>query len=396
MKRALAYLVPVGILALGLLGAFAMILTRPPVKTEVPEPHRPVVRVVVAEPKTVTLEVHSEGTVQAPRTTTLVSEVSGRIVWVADALAAGGFFEEGDVLIRIDSTDYRLALEQARARVAQARLRLAQERAAARVARREWSELTEEERENPLATHELQLAEAEAALAAAEAGVAQAERDLARTEIRAPFAGRVLSKQADIGQFVARGTPLATVYAVDRAEVRLPIADRELAYVDLPLAHRGERESGPHPEVRLEATFAGRRYSWRGRIVRTEGQIDPRTRMVYAVAEIDDPYGLKGDPAAPPLAVGMFVEATIAGRTVPNVFTLPRAALRGDDIVYVVDDTGTLRFRRVEVLRIEGDRVLLSGGLEPGERVCVSLLDTVADGMAVHAVLAQEDGEPTS
>jgi len=383
-KRSMTVLLPAAILAVGLVGAAAMMRLRAPIEEIVPEAPVPVVRVIEARPETIELIVRSEGTVEARRATTLVSEVAGRVVEVAPSWAAGGFFEAGDLLLRIDPTDYELAVEQARAQVAQARLRIAQEEAAADVARRELDELAGDGGEdNPLATHELQLAEARAALAAAQAALRRARRDLERTRIVAPFTGRLLQKQAELGQFLTRGAPVAQIYAVDVAEVRLPIPDRELAYVDLPLARRGTDLPGAMPRVTLSADFAGRRYRWEGRIVRTEGQIDPQTRMVYAVAQVQDPYG---DGKDAPLAVGLFVEAAIHGRTVEGIYALPRAALRDRDLVYVVDSDDTLHFSRVGVLRLEPERVLIDSGLEPGDRVCISPLDTASDGMPVRAV----------
>ena len=154
--------------------------------------------------------------------------------------------------------------------------------------------------------------------------------------MKAPYTGRIRTKSVDVGQFVSRGAPVARVYAVDYAEVRLPIPDAELAYVDLPLAFRGQAGDAKGPKVTLRAQFAGREHTWQGRIVRTEAEIDPQSRMVQAVARVADPYGQGGRPGRPPLAVGMFVEAEIEGRWTSSV-VLPRVALRGGDTVYVID-----------------------------------------------------------
>ena len=214
----------------------------------------------------------------------------------------------------------------------------------------------------------------------------RAERDLQRTEIRAPYAGRVRRKDVDVGQYVAPGTTLATIYAVDYAEIRLPLPDDDLAYIDLPLDYRGETASNRGPRVTLMASFAGRTFEWRGRIVRTEGEIDRRSRMVHAVVSVKDPYGRGDDPDRPPLAAGLFVAAEIEGRPVREVAVIPRSAVRGDDQVLVVTDDDRLHFRTIEILRRKQDRVIVASGLSEGERMCVSPLSAVTDGMRVRPV----------
>ena len=384
MRLALRILVPLIVIGAGGYAAFTMIQNRPAPETRAVEIPPPSVRVVVVQPENVRLKVRAEGTV-APRTETeLVPEVSGRVTMISESLAAGGFFEEGEVLLKIDRREYELAVVQARAAVAQAELKLATEQEEAAVARKEWESLGQGE-PRPLVVRAPQIAEAKAMLASAEAAFEKAEYDLERTVVKAPFAGRVWEKRVDVGQFVSRGSSIARLYSVDYAEVRLPIPDSDLAYVNLPLAYRGQKERAAGPRVTLMANFAGKRHRWQGRIVRTEGEIDPRTRMVQAIAQVDDPYG-EARPGRPPLAVGMFVEAEIDGNTATNVFVLPRIVLRGADQVLVVDKENRLRFRTVGILRTESDQVMIRSGLEPGERVAVSVVEAAVDGMKVHVL----------
>ena len=201
--------------------------------------------------------------------------------------------------------------------------------------------------------------------------------------MRVPFAGRVRKKHVDVGQYVNRGTPVARVYAVDYAEVRLPISDREAAFVDLPIGYRGG-ESGP--EVRLHARYAGRDYTWTGRVVRTEGELDAKTRMIHAVARVEDPYGRSDDSDRPPLAVGLFVDAEIMGRTIPGVISLPLEAVLGSDEVIVVSEGGEIDIRQIEALRRESDRILVSAGIEAGERVVTGPLTVAVEGMLVRVL----------
>jgi RND family efflux transporter MFP subunit len=383
MKKSLKFILPFVVLIVAAIGAAALIKMRPRPQTRVPEIRPPLVRVQPVRGEDLRMTVHSQGTV-VPRTeSALVPEISGRVVTVSPSLVAGGFFETGDVLLTIDPRDYELAVIRARADVARAEKQLRQEEAESEVARREWGELGRGEA-SPLTLRLPQMEEARAALASAGAALERAELDLERTGVRAPFAGRVRDKTVDVGQFVVRGNPVATLYAVDYAEVRLPIPDDQLRFVDLPLDYRGEAATGRGPKVTLRAAFGGRQHEWQGRIVRTEGEIDPRSRVVYAVARVEDPYARGDDPDRPPLAVGLFVEADIAGRLYENVVALPRTALRDNGRVLVVDPDERLRFRQVEVLRAERDRVVILSGLESGERVCVTALDAVVDGMRVR------------
>lgn len=374
---------PLALLAAGALGVVLLVQTRPRAEPRPPQLTTPLVRAVRVAPQPVRYEVSAQGTV-VPRTQSdLVPQVSGEVVWVSPALVSGGFFAAGDPLVRIDPGDYEVALERARAAVARAQSEFAR----ARTERERQGELAQRSVASQARIDDAQnaFAVAEAQLRQAQAELEQAQRDLERTELRAPFEGRVREKSIDVGQFVNRGSPIAKLYAVDYAEVRLPVPDRELSYLDLDLRPGPDGDGGgPGPEVRLHAQFAGRQQTWSGRVVRTEGEIDPRSRMVNVVARVEKPYG-----ADPPLAVGLFVSAEIVGRSVEDAYLLPRAALREDEQgsrVLVVDDSDQLRFRPVEVLRAERDQVVIGTGLAPGERVVVSPLGVAVDGMQVRVV----------
>ena len=369
-----------------------MVKLKPDVEKQVIVTPPPLVRVLEAAPQNYRYTIRSQGTVSPRTESLLVPEVSGRIVTVSPAFISGGFFEKGDVLLSIDPYDYRQGVVRAEADVARAALALAREKAEAEVARKEWEELGSNEEPTPLTLREPQLQDARATLAAAEAALEKARRDLQRTEIRAPYAGRVRTKNGDVGQFVNRGAPLATLYAVDYAEVRLPLPDADLAYFDLPLTYRGGRTTSRSARVTLYAEFAGTRHAWEGTLVRTEGEIDPRSRMVRAIALVADPYGPGKNRDRPPLAAGMFVEAEIHGHEVKDVFLVPREALRGEDQVLVVGDDNRMRFRTLEILRKTRDHVIAGGGVTAGEKICISPLQAVTDGMEVRIYRDQETG----
>ena len=382
----LKWILPIAIVLLAVLIVVALVSSRPAVETAPRQVAPPPVRVVAVEPTSVELRVRSQGSVVPATEADLVSEVAGNIVWVAESFEVGGFFDTGDVLLRLDRRDYELAVASARASVAQARVAQTREEAEAEVAREEWEDLGEPGEPGPLVLREPQLDEARARVEAALANQARAELDLSRTAIRAPFAGRLRAKRVDRGEFVNRGMPLATIYSVDAAEVTLPVPDSELAFLDLPL---GAELRGAGPRVVLQARFAGGLHEWEARIVRVGGEIDPATRMVNLIARVEDPYRAMGD--RPPLSVGLFVDAEVVGRSVDSVFEVPRGALVGADRVWLVEDD-RLTQRQVGILRSDPDVAVVLDGLTSGDLISLTILETAVDGMLVtpEAVVAPE------
>jgi RND family efflux transporter MFP subunit len=394
IRTILKALLPLIVLVGAAYGVKLLLDSRPePEKLSDPPPPL-LVRAVTAGAEHVLFEVRSQGDVMARTESRLHPRVAGLIEWCSPAFKVGGFFAKGDVLLRLHQRDFELAIVQAEARVAAADLAVAREESEAQVALSEWETLGTGEA-GPLVLRVPQLVDARASAAAARAALEQARLNLERTEITAPFDGRVRTHTADIGQVVQEITALAMLYAIDQVEVRLPVPDEQLQFLDMPMDFRGHSSDEVGPPVTLSARFAGREWSWEGRIVRVEGEIDPLTRMVHMIAMVEDPYGMavdaEVDTGRPPLALGMFVSAVIRGLEVPDVVVLPRAAIRSGSRVFVVDDEGRLRFRNVEVLRAQGERVVLASGVEPGERVCVSILETPVDGMAVRVDEASGD-----
>ncbi len=369
-------LIPAAVVVVAILGAISLYATAPELKPETADPIAPTVRVLAVRPDAVQHLVHSQGTVEPRTESALIPEVSGRVEWVSQALVSGGVFDAGEVLLRIEQDDYEAALAQARAGRQQAE-------AEAENARFEYERLLQLQDRNLASRSQLEAAErrlrvADAALLSADSGLERARRDLARTELQAPFTGVVRTEAVDVGQFINRGSAVATIYATDYVEIRLPIADEQLAYLQLPLGVRGELAADAAPNVELTARFAGRDYSWRGKVVRTEGEIDPRSRMVHVVARVAN--------AEPRLPVGLFVQARISGVRVANVVTLPRSALRDGNRVLIVDADNRMHYRDIVPLRFYQDEVMISAGLAAGERVCVSPIQTVVEGMTVAPV----------
>jgi len=385
MKTLLKVILPVTVLAVAGLATVVMVRSRDPVQPRVEVKPLPLVEVMPLVRQDYRFQVRAQGTVTAPTEINLVTEVSGQVVAVAAAFTEGGFFETGDRLVRVDPRDYSLAVTQAQARLAEAQVQLQREQAEANVAKSEWVRLGEGEA-GPLLLREPQLAQAQAMIDSAQANLDKARLDLGRCEIRAPFSGRIRSKRADVGQFLNRGETVARVYAVDYAEVPLPLPLDDVVFVDLPVGYRGEAVEARGPRVLLRAQFGTREARWEGRVVRTVGEIDPRTRMLTAVARVEDPYGRGNSWDDPPLAVGLFVEAEIEGVEAKGVYLAPREAFRSDRDLMVVDSSERLFFRKVERLRIDGDQVVFRGELAPGDRACLTLLAVATDGMAVRVI----------
>ena len=365
MKR---FLIIAGILLTAVAISMAMVRMKPPPPKKEIVDLDPLVEVLVLENMTANFEVTSQGTVR-PRTETVLSaEVSGTVTSISPKFIAGGVFDADEVLLRIDPTNYRVAVDQAEALVKQRQI--------------EYDGASKLREQGYRA--EAELASAAAALATARAELVRARRNLERTYIRLPYQGIVRAKEADLGQFVNPGTRLGVVFATDYAEVRLPLTDLDLAFVNLPsateIAQSGGTESGP--DVRLTATQKGRLQAWQARIVRTEGVVDVSSRVTYAVARIDDPYALRSDSV--PLPMGTFVSATIAGSEAENIIRVPRSVVRGSDELVFVDDDNKLRIRKVNIIRGDANFVYLGGGAEVGERVVVTSLETPINGMAIR------------
>lgn len=372
---------PILILIGGFALAAAIIATGPTLEQQPPPPNSPLVRTWIAQSESVQMRTIAHGTVLPRTESDLISEVSGRVTKIAASMVSGGFFRQGDMLVEIDPLDYQEALEQAKAVLSSSQSELAiAGRANARqldLARKQsTSESLRDDALNRYRTAQAKIREVKARLS-------RAKRDLARTKITAPFDGRVRSEQVDVGQFVARGAPIANLYSTDFAEVRLPVHDDELAFLNLPLGNNAEGLQS-YPTVVLRAKFAGKKHAWQGAIVRTEGELDPQTRMINVVAQVAAPYASKD--GKPPLAVGLFVEAEIIGSTVPDIFVLPRSAIQANNQVYVVEPDSTLSFRDVDILRTVGEEVYVTAGFESNEAISLSTVANAIDGMTVRPV----------
>ena len=360
----------------------AMYLLRPPAK--IAEPVYAPVTVEVAEVvrENVHIEVQAQGTVTPVQESTLLAEVKGRIIEVAGEFHVGGFVSRDDILLRIDPRDYQTNLLHAQASLESAESALVQEKGRGQVALQEWEKLPKNSQRSTeardLYLRKPQLEEANARFLAAQAELNTARDNLERTIIRAPYDALIREKHTDLGQFVAAGTPLADIFSVETAEVRLPIPQSKLEYLELP-GLEGYQEGSA---IDLYTDVGGVVKHWSARLHRTEGVFDERSRALYTVARIEDPYGLD-QPGQLPLRIGTFVNANIQGRELTDVVVLPRYVLRAGNFVWVVDETMHLRNRQVTSLRTGGDRIYITAGLNEGDLVSLTSLDASFAGAQV-------------
>lgn len=339
-------------------------LKPPPEKKDV-EAVDPLVVVMQLSAQNVDFTVSSQGNVRPATETVLSAEVSGSVVSISPKFVAGGVFERNEILLRIDPTHYEVAVSQSAALLNQRQI--------------EFDGASKLRSQGYRA--ESEFASAAAALATAEADLVRAERNLERTEIRLPYAGIVRAKEADLGQYVNVGSRLGVTFATDIAEVRLPLTDQDLAFVNLPLA-----TSNDGPSATLSAMQRGKPQHWPARIVRTEGVVDENTRVTYAVARIDDPYRRRsgGTSDSPVLPVGTFVSAAIEGTSATNVLRVPRSSLRGNGQLIVVSPENRLDIRNVEILRSDERYAYVASGVSEGDRISLTIIENPVNGMRVR------------
>ncbi len=357
----------------------ALINNQPTLKTTAKRPVPVAVRALNINLAPMQLSVSSEGNVQPSVETKLVAQVAGEVITLSPSLVAGGDFSKGDILLNLDPRDYEIALARSHAAMSRAQ---AEQLFAAEDAARIRSLYAEELASiAQLQSAQRILAVADAALDDAAAMVQRAKVDLARTVFRAPFNGRVRTENVDVGQFLSTGAVIATLYDTDRLQVRLPLADAQLAYLDPSYAQTGLAGEEP-ADVTLSANFAGDRQSWSAKLLRTEGDISTKSRFLHVIVEVTETVNSNGVR----LPVGLFVDAVITGRTVDNLVSVPRTALRPDNSVMVIDDDNQLHYRDVSVFKLSDRDVLISGGLASGERISISPLQFVVEGMPVAVI----------
>ena len=389
-RRMAIFAAPLVVIIGGMLLLALMIITGPKPKEKGDAPHAPAVQFAIAHARPTTISLNVQGEARPRVEATLAAQVAGRMVWASPKFVDGGSFAEGEVMARIDAADYQLAVVRARAQVAQAEEALTREEAEGELARQDWQVLGRGEAP-PLAIRAPQLAQARAALAAAQAALRSAELDLNRASIRAPFTGRVRERRANVGDYVGPGSPVAVMFATDAMEIRVPLTDADLASMRIPVGFTATA-ANPGPSAHVTSVTGGRLNTWEGRLVRTEASVDARTRLVYGVVQVANPFAATH---AAPLAPGMFVSARLEGSGRETLVAAPRSALKRNEFVYVVTADNHIDVRQVRAAQTTADEVLFREGVADGERVVVSVLTSPREGMAVTPIDRAGNSEQT-
>ncbi len=381
-QKLLRIVLPLLILLLGVVGMRLLVHSRQAPPKQAQENPGILVEVIRAELGDHPLQVLGTGTVQSRQEVAITPQVSGRIVGLAPGFQAGGFFRKGDLLFEIEALDYQLAVERASAALAKSEVDQALVEGQARVAREEWARLYPNGKEAPpLVAQVPQLKNAQAAVAAARAALEQARLDLSRTRIHAPFDCRVRSEEVALGQYVRATASVALVAGTEAVEIVVPLPLEDLDWLQIPRA--GAAGKGSPARVRLSG--ADQERGWDGRIVRSLGEVDSRTRMARVVVAVADPYGMASQGSQQPdLEVGMFVEVVFSGRTLSQVVPLPRSALREGGLVWTVDAEDRLQLQPVTVARQEEELALVSAGLAAGDRVVLTRVSGAAEGLKLR------------
>ena len=367
-----------------LISIIALLKPTPQRRVSAPKPLLEV-EVIVASPSPMQVFIKSQGTVAPRREIDLVSQVSGKIVAVADNYANGGFFQADGRLVQVEPADYGFAVTRAKAQLARADEQVALERGRSRQAKREWRDLSDPTA-NTLFLRQPQLNSALAGLESARADLQKSKLDLALTGISAPFQGRIRQTFVNLGQYVTPGTRIAKVYSTDIVEIRLPLSDREVMLVDLPVDFENSQALN-YPAVTLSSRVGDIRHEWQGNIVRTDASIDIQSRMTFAVAEVENPFKSDAEGLRPPLSIGLFVEANIEGKVIENAVSLPKNIVyRGREIL-VLNEHDEVSFLTVSILQSNPESVL-AVGIAAGTRIVSTRISLPINGMKVAPIAA--------
>ena len=396
-----------GALLVGAVGVMYLLgVLAPQPEKSAPPPQSPLVSTTPVEVRRGSLLVRGTGTVRPVREIQLTAQVGGRLVDVADALVSGGRFAAGETLARIDPSDYQNAVQQAEAQVTQAKLQLIQTREEAGAARRDYERIQERTGQAPtpdstelgrLIFNEPQLEQAKANLESARAALDNAETNLRRTRLQVPFNGMVRAKQADLGAYVAPGTPIATVFGTDAAEVVVSLPSRKAALIQ---NLWGTQQGETALPVTVSSEYGGERFEWTGRVHRVEGALNERTRTVDVVVRVPNPYAQRPtvaaqrpetsyEPERPPLAVGTYVTADIQGRRDGTYHVVPRQAVHTrapnqPPVVWTVVGDTMLVEQEVQPIQTVEERTYLAPTLPPDTRVITTDLRVQTDSMTVR------------
>ena len=381
-------LIPLVVIAVTVL-LVMFIKGNPPQANRFSSPPKAKVNVAVKTltPESYQVMIDSFGTVKPRTQSLLVAQASGQIIEISEQFREGGFFEKGDVLLQLDDRDHRAEVKSAQAALLTAEQGLLEEQARGRQAETDWQRLGKGEEASSLVLRKPQLAAAEASVLSAQATLEKAKLDLERTKITAPYAGRVLSRSVDLGQVVSNNMELANIYAIDRVEIRLPIKNKDLPFINLPEQFRDGAKNSAGSLVKFSSDLVGKQH-WQGQVVRTEGAIDENAQQLYVVAQINDPYKATSINQYP-IKIGQYIKAQITGKTIDNAIVIPNSAIYQGTYVYV-EEQGVLRRKNISLAWQNANQTVIADGLSAGDNLVITPLGQVSSGTQVTVMGSEE------
>ena len=368
-----------------LLGAFALSYlllflgqVQPDPVEELPPPD---VIIEILTPKDFQVQISSNGTTTPLTQTVLTAEVGGEVIYRSKKFAEGASVIEGEILAKIDDTDLQLQYKNALLQLANAEVQYSLQLAEAEVAKEAWDKIGDGVASD-LTLKKPQLKQAEAFLEVAKAQVSSAAKKLNKTEIIAPYAGRIQNVNIDLGTTIIPGQPVGAMYTSSEIEITLAVKDNDLQFLSIPMDGRKLNPS-EQASVVIESFYKGKNQSWKGKLERVDGVIDPVTRMINLIAVFKNDF-IESDK--PNLPIGLFVEAKIDGITLKNIFEIPINSISEDNEVYIVDKDNQLELRELTILKKYSEFVIIKDGLKAGERIVTSKLSTASNGIKVNPV----------
>ncbi|MDP2105317.1 MAG: efflux RND transporter periplasmic adaptor subunit, partial [Desulfobulbaceae bacterium] len=365
-QRLAALFIILVILALGGGVAIALIKTKPIAKKKPPTKMQVLVETETVTHSSTRVTIEALGRMVPSRQITLQARVAGTVKYLHPQFVPGGIISQGEVIIRLDDTDYQLELKRKQNLLQQALADLRIEEGNQTVASQEW-ELIKRRSDGfdtssiDLALRKPQLEKIQAIVASAKTDIKRVEIDLERTVIKAPFNAVIKEKNIDLGSQVGSQSQLASLVGIDAFWAEVSVPEDKLSWFSLP------DTKGPGSPVQVFANHDGPRT---GQIIKLLPDVEQQGLMAKLLIEVDDPMASTG--GRNPLLLGSFVRVEITGKMLEKVYQAPRSALKDDKTVLVVSQEQTLHIQPVSVVWKNSAQVFIGAGLKTGDRIITS------------------------
>lgn len=365
MKKSFKILIPFIIIILTIFIVYIIFTNPPKAKIQSPTTTKIEIETKKLKEKDFLIKLESFGTAQAETQSTLSSQVSGKVIYVNENFKNGGFFNNKELLVQIEDTDYKADVKIAQAELLLAKQTLLEEEAKAKQAKEDWEKFNINEEPNSLVLRIPQLEAAKASVIAAEADLEKAKLNLQRTKILAPYKGRVIEKNISIAQVIASNAQVGTVFSNSAIEIRLPIKNKELKLIDI------------NKENNVLFTSETSEEQYQGKVVRSESTIDSNTKQLYLIAKIKDNNEK--------IKIGEYLTAKIEAKTLKNVLVVPNDSIYQSSYVYLEKD-GVLIRKDIEILWQDDKNSLIQKGLKQGDNLVLTTLGQVSSGTKVKVL----------